>query len=242
MLSFTSVLLGFCGAAASMAERAGFEPARRLASRRPPGSNRAPCQARSPLLGGSGGIRTHTVTGFESDASASWATEPGWCRRWESNPQRPGSRPGASASLGYIGEWCPSSDSNREPPASETGASAMFGLEGRLEFGGSGGNRTLGAPKRNGSTVRSVSIAGYAPFGKEPKTDKWRRVKESNPRRGSPGAPVFGTGCRTIAAAPSGYSPECKKPPRLITGGLLAQQSDCFSVYTSIPLAVASDR
>lgn|GEM_PF-5808192 len=61
-----------------MAERAGFEPARRLSSRRPPGSNRAPCQTRSPLQdGGSGGSRTHTVTGFESDASADWATEPG---------------------------------------------------------------------------------------------------------------------------------------------------------------------
>jgi hypothetical protein len=35
-----------------MAERAGFEPARRLASRRPPGSNRAPRQARSPLHSG----------------------------------------------------------------------------------------------------------------------------------------------------------------------------------------------
>jgi len=38
------------------------------------------------------------------------------------------------------------------------------------------------------------------------------------------------------------YSPECKKPPRLITGGLFGAAADCFSVYTSIPLAIASDR
>ena len=148
-----------------MAERAGFEPARRLASRRPPGSNRAPCQARSPLRdGGSGGSRTHTVTGFESDASSDWATEPG---------------------------WCPSSDSNREPPVSETGASARIGLEGR--FGAS--------------------------FGKEQKSDRWRRVKESNPRRGTLGAPVFGTGCRTIAAAPSGTLQNAKSPRGSSPGG-----------------------
>ena len=227
-----------------MAERAGFEPARRLASRRPPGSNRAPYQARSPLHdGGSGGSRTHTVTGFESDASASWATEPGMVPTV-----------GLDSTTTRLSTWCLCQDwatsANGAPPRIRTenlrllrpDASAMIGLEGRVGFGGRGGNRTLGAPKHSGSTARPVSIAVYAPFGKEPKSEQWRRVKESNPRRGSPGAPVFGTGYRTIAVAPSSYSPECKKPPRLNTGGLLEQQSDCFSVYTSIPLAVASDR
>ena len=38
------------------------------------------------------------------------------------------------------------------------------------------------------------------------------------------------------------YSPECKKPPRLVTGGLSGAAADGSSGYTSIPLAIASER
>src|SRR5262249_33418822 len=60
----------------------------------------------------------------------------------------------------------------------------------------------------------------------------WRRVKESNPRRRSLVAPVFGTGCRPTQRHP----PEMRKAPAALSpGGPLVQRGFRLIVYTTTP-------
>src|SRR3954447_25372067 len=105
-----------------MAERVGFEPTQPRTGGWPPGSNRALFQAQSPLH---------------------------WWLRWESNPHGTGFESVASA-YWATPAWCPSPDSNREPLASEASASANW-ARGAIErtwrrVEGSNPQRSLVAP------------------------------------------------------------------------------------------------
>src|SRR3954466_11184293 len=100
------------------------------------------------------------------------------------------------------------------------------------------GLRRRGAPPRirtgNLSLLRRAPLPSWARGAIE---RTWRRVEGSNPQR-SLVAPVFGTGCRPLQRHP----PEMQKAPAAHhRGGFFAQQLLAFG-YTSIPLAIASER
>lgn len=118
------------------AERAGFEPAQPRFVGWPPGSNRAPCQARSPLHDGPGGIRTHTT------------------RLLRPPPLPIGLRTRVVPAEGF------------EPATSRlsTWRLCHVGLHRRMV--GAEGIEPSGWRSHDGSTARPVSIAVYAPVAK----------------------------------------------------------------------------
>ncbi len=116
-----------------LVREAGFEPAPRLRDRfLRPARLPVPPLARSIRLVGRGGIEPPSSCGaalLQRVGIANHSHADPWCARRDSNPQHPGSRPGASAKLwatraGDV--WSAGRDSNPHTPGPEPGAFASF--------------------------------------------------------------------------------------------------------------------